>query len=69
MNEISEQQRDAPPADAASSGETIRRTASKAGRILAYWRWGKTSKLLEAAEQLTLFDRPAAGDAENGDRQ
>jgi hypothetical protein len=39
-----------PPSDHASQ------TASRAGRVLAYWRWKKIRELFEAAGQLSLFD-------------
>ncbi len=42
---------------AAAEGATAQRTASRAGRVLAYWRWQKITELLEAAGQLALFDR------------
>ena len=41
----------------ASEGSTAMRAASRSGRVLAYWRWGKIRELLEAAGQLALFDR------------
>jgi hypothetical protein len=56
VTEISEQGHDNAPLEAAPSGEAGR-TASRAARVLAYWRWGKISELLEAAGQLALFDR------------
>jgi hypothetical protein len=50
--------------------DVAQRTASRSGRVLAYWRWRKISQLLEAAGQLALFthadvaDTPTQEDSE-----
>jgi hypothetical protein len=52
----------ADTAVSAATSSTARETAGRAGRALAYWRWGKLDKLLEAAGQLALFARPSTSE-------
>ena len=47
-----------PARPANADDTTAQQAASRSGRVLAYWRWGKISELLEAAGQLVMFDRP-----------
>ena len=59
------------PDNTTAAEDAANRTASRAGRVLAYWRWRKIRELLDAAGQLALFDhegRSTEDEAAHDDR-